>query len=85
MNPRQVKIRRAVLLALEAIPPGLLLPDDMLRAEASRLVVPRPMTAELDRELLAAERARQMTGVYGEEGTKWQLADAGRAWLAEHP
>jgi hypothetical protein len=84
MNPRQVKIRRAVLLALEAIPAGLLLPDDMLRAEAARLVVPRPTGAELDRELLEAERARQMTGVYSDEGTKWKLADPGRAWLAEH-
>jgi hypothetical protein len=82
---RQTNIRRAVLSALDAVPGGYLLPDDMLRADAARLVTPRPTTAELDAELAAADAARLILGVPGEEATKWKLTDAGRAWLAEHP
>jgi hypothetical protein len=85
MTTREVKIHRALLAALHDIPGNLMLPDDLLRAEAARLVVPRPTASELDAQLLNAERERRITGVYTEEGTKWKLADAGRAWLAEHP
>ena len=61
MNPRQVKIRRAIMASLQAIEPYLL-PDDILRAEAARLIVPRPLATELDQQLLEAERTRQITG-----------------------
>jgi hypothetical protein len=84
MNPRKMKIRRAILLALADIPDGLLLPDDLLRTEAGRLVAPRPTAAEFDEQITSADAGRLIIGVVGEEGTKWKLADPGRAWLAEH-
>ena len=85
MNPRQVKIRRALLLAAQAIPEGLLLPEDLLRAEAGRLVVPKPTTSELDQQIEAADAGRQLIGISTDEGVKWKLSAAGRAWLTEHP
>ena len=80
---RQTDIRRALLLALEACG-SWLLPDALLRGNASRQLVPAPTTAELDAEIRAADTEHLMTGVQSETGAKWKLADAGRAWLAEN-
>jgi hypothetical protein len=59
--------------------------DEMLKIEAARLVIPRPTDAELREQTGAADAALQITGIVGDDGLKWKLADAGRAWLAEHP
>ena len=83
LNRRQFKIRRALQAAAD-IPDDLMLPDDLLRAEAGRLVVPKPTTAEFDEQIKAADAARQLIGVVSESGTKWKLGTAGRAWLAEN-
>lgn len=80
---RQTDIRRALLSALEACGTWLL-PDALLRGNASRQLVPPPTTAELDVEIRAADTEHLMTGVQAETGPKWKLADAGRAWLAEN-
>jgi hypothetical protein len=85
MTPRDIKVHRAILNALKAMPADILLPDDLLRADVARLVFPRPTLVEVDQQLLDCERDRHITGIYTDEGTKWKLADAGRAWLAEHP
>lgn len=82
---RQFKIHRALLDALAAISGGYLLPEDILRADASRLVVPAPSTAEIDEELRRADRERRVTGIESETGMKWKITDVGRAWLAENP
>ena len=84
MNAPALKLRRGLLQALAAIPPGYLLPEDTLRADAARVVIPRPTTAALDQELAALDSQRLIIGVDTEEGRKWRIADAGRAWLAEH-
>lgn len=84
-TPRQTKLRRALLQALAAVPAGYLLPDDLVRAESARLVVPAPTTSELDAEIRAADTERLILGVQGEDSVKWKLTDAGRAWLVEHP
>lgn len=80
---RQTDIRRALLSALEACGTWLL-PDALLRGNASRQLVPPPTTSELDAEIRAADTEHLMTGVQAETGAKWKLADAGRAWLAEN-
>ena len=82
---RQTKVRRAVLKALECVPADFLLPEDTLRADARRLVLPAPTTAELDYEIAVADAQRLITGVQAEDSTKWKLSDGGRAWLAENP
>lgn len=84
MNAHALRLRRGLLHALAAIPPSYLLPEDTLRADAARACVPRPTTAALDQELAALDSQRLIIGVDTEEGRKWCLADAGRAWLAEH-
>jgi hypothetical protein len=82
---RQLKIHRAVLDSLTAVPGGYLLPDEILRADAARLVYPAPTTAELDEEIRRADRERRAVGLDTESGMKWKLSDTGRAWLAENP
>ncbi len=85
MTRRAISLRTAILTVLANLPSGYLLPDDLLRTDASRLVAPRPTTAELDQQIREADISRQITGVPSDEGTKWGLSDVGRAWLAEHP
>lgn len=82
---RQTSLRRALLHVLSLVPAGYLLTDDLLRADASRIVCPRPTTSELDSEIRDADTARLMTGVQSETGPAWKLSDSGRAWLAENP
>ncbi len=82
---RQLKIDRAVLHALALIPEGYLAPQSLLHGDAARLVLPRPSTAELDEAVAHADASHRIVGVHGEEGVKWKISDAGRAWLAEHP
>ncbi len=84
LSSKQLKIRRALLAVLQDLPDSILLPDDLLRAEASRLVLPRPTTAELDEQIEKADASRQILGIQGDEGTKWKITDVGRAWLGEH-
>jgi len=85
LTPREIKIRRAVLLSARNMPEDILLSDEMLRADANRLVLPRPTTAELDQQIAAADCARQLIGIPSDEGVQWQLSIAGRAWLVAHP
>ena len=85
MTVRVLNIRRALLQALKNMPQGILMPTHMLFADARRLVLPAPTAAELEEELQAADDVRLITGITTDEGTKWKLSDAGRAWLAEHP
>lgn len=85
MNSRSIKIRRALLRVLKAMPDGYLLTDELLREDIGRFVVPVPTTAELDEQISAADAARQIVGIPTDEGTKWKIGDPGRAWLAEHP
>lgn len=82
---RQIKILRALLLALKVIPKAFLLPDSILRTDASRVCLPRPTTAELDEGIASADHDRLIVGVQGEEEAKWKITDAGLAWLAENP
>lgn len=84
-TPRQTKILRAILLALRSIPQGYLLPDSVLRADASRVCIPRPTTAELDDGIATADADRLITGVQGQEETKWKISESGLAWLSENP
>lgn len=84
MDNRSLSIRRALLKVLRNLPDGILLPEELLRIEAARLVVPRPTTSELVEQVLEADVAHQIIGIPTDEGTKWKLAQAGRAWLAEH-
>jgi hypothetical protein len=81
---RETAIRRALLQALRAVPAGYLLPDDILRADAGRMVAPAATTAELDGEIRDADKARLIVGIPGEDDIRWQVTDAGRAWLAMH-
>lgn len=85
-SPRQTAIRRAILRVLSLMPEGIVIPDRLLRADAQRLVLPpAPTTAELDAEIAAADTARLITSIQGEDDTLRKLNDAGHAWLAEHP
>lgn len=83
---RQTDIRRAVLRVLSLMPEGVVIPDRLLRADAQRMMLPpAPTTAELDAEISAADTARLITSVQGEDDTMRKINEAGRAWLAEHP
>lgn len=84
-TPRQTKILRALLWALKSIPQGYLLPDSVLRADASRVCLPRPTQAELDEGISTADCDRLITGVQGQEETKWKISEQGLAWLSENP
>lgn len=87
LTRRQLSLRRAVLLvARDFTDARHIAPEDLLRGEAARLTVPpTPTTAELDEAIRGADAARLILGVSTDEGVKWKLTDAGRAWLAEHP
>jgi hypothetical protein len=84
-NSRQTSIRRALLTALDQVQ-GFLLPDALLRTEASRLVTGgRPTMAEFDREIAEADKGRLIIGVTGEDTMKWKITESGSLWLAENP
>ena len=76
---RQTTLRRTLLEVLTLMPVGILTTDRLLRADATRLVAPRPTTAELDAEIAAADTDRLLVGVQGEDAVKWKITDAGRA------
>jgi hypothetical protein len=84
-NRRQISLRRALLQSLVDVPAGYLLTDELLRADASRRVVPEPTTLELDAAIRSADQDRLLLGLGTDEGTKWGISDAGRLWLAAHP
>ena len=83
---RRLQIRRAILQALDDVPDNYLLPDETLRADAGRRMLPAPTRSELDAEILRADEDRLIAGVTtADEGAKRKITDAGRLWLAEHP
>lgn len=85
-NTRETTVRRALLQVLALMPAGVVISDRLLRADAQRLVLhPTPTTAELDAEIRAADAARLIVSVPGEDDYMRKITDAGRAWLAEHP
>ncbi len=81
---RQLSTDRAVLLALSAVPADMLLSDETLRADAARIVHPRATAIELDESLSWLDVKRRIAGLAGENGTQWQITDAGRLWLAQN-
>lgn len=85
MTHREVKLMRAVLAALAAVPADLLLVDEVLRADAARMLAPRATVAEMDWAIHAAEKQRRIAGIVGELGPQWQITAAGRLWLAQNP
>lgn len=80
---RQHKIDAAVLQALANVG-EYLLPQSVLAADVGRLVVPRPLTSELEAALKYHDEQRRIIGIQGETETRWKLSDLGRAWLAEN-
>jgi hypothetical protein len=84
-TPRQIEIDRCLLLALASIPEEYVHRDATLRADICRCVDPVPTTAEIDAAIRHADTRRRITGILTEDGFKWKIADAGRAWLAENP
>jgi hypothetical protein len=84
-TPRQTALRRALLQALAPMPEHLPLPGRVLRADAARLVHPPATTAELDAEIRAADQARLLVSLPGEDDWQHTLTDAGRLWLARNP
>jgi hypothetical protein len=84
MTKRQAKVTRAILDTLATVPEGYLLPDESLRADAARMMTPPPTTAELDEAIRSADRARLITGITTDTGTRWKASAVGHAWLAEN-
>ena len=82
---RQIQIARALLAALSAVPADLLLAEEVLRADAARMVTPRPTTAEVDAQIRYLDEKRRIAGIAGESGMSWQITDAGRLWRAQNP
>lgn len=85
LSPRQIKIDRALLAALAAVPADLLLDDETLRADAARMVTPRATTTELDERIGYLDTHRRIAGIEGDTGMSWQITKAGRLWLAQNP
>ncbi len=82
-STRQNKIDLAIAECL-ALAAGFLLPDSILKADASRLVVPRPSDSELTDSILYHDRAGRLTSVQGETESKRKLNEQGNAWLQEN-
>jgi hypothetical protein len=80
---RQHKVDVAVAEALSASG-TYLLPISILKADASRLVVPRPADTELNTALQYHDAAGRIVTVLGETESKHKLNDEGRAWLSEN-
>lgn len=85
MTPREISIERAILTALSAVPPGMLLGDETLRADAARIVRPRASTVELDARIRALDEKRRIAGIQGDLGMEYEITQAGRLWLAQNP
>ncbi len=82
-DSRQYKVNVAVAEALKAAG-TYLLPDSILKADVSRLVVPRPGNTEIEAAIQYHDRAGRLTTVQGETEPKRKLNDQGAAWLAEN-
>lgn len=82
-SARQHKIDRAVAECL-AQAGTFLLPDSVLKADAARLVVPRPSETELQDSIAYHDRAGRLTSIAGETEQKRKLNDAGHAWHQEN-
>ena len=85
LTPRQISIDRAILTALAAMPAEMLLLEEVLRADASRMVPVRPTTVEFDERLRYLDGRRRIAGLEGESSMQWQITDAGRLWRALNP
>jgi hypothetical protein len=85
LTPRQLKIDRAILAALAAVPVDLLLDEETLCADAARMVTPRATTAELDERVRYLDSHRRIAGIPTETGTSWQITASGRLWLQQNP
>lgn len=83
-TPRQLSADRAILEALAQVPAGHLLLDSILRADVSRIVQPRPSTAELDEAIAHADTSRRIVGTPDDIGMLWELTAVGRSWRAQH-
>jgi hypothetical protein len=81
-SARQHKVDLALAEALAAAG-SYLLPDSILKADAARLVVPRPSESELLDCIAHHDRSGHLTSVAGATEQKRKLNDAGRAWLQE--
>ena len=84
-NARQTAVRRALLQVLALMPEGVMIPDRLLFADAQRMIAVPPTTAELEAEIRAADTAKLVTSVIGEDAVMRKLTLAGGAWLIEHP
>ena len=85
LTHRQLSIDRAILAALAAVPASMLLPEDILRPDAGRMVRPQPTMEEMDERLRYLNGQRRIAGLDGETGMQWQITDAGRLWRAQNP
>lgn len=83
-NPRQHKIDIAVAKALALAEPYLL-PEDVLKADAARLVAPRATETELAAAIAYHDGEKRLTSDQGETGVSYKLNQNGRAWLSENP
>jgi hypothetical protein len=81
MTERELKIYRAILEALRAVPGPYLLPEPILAADVRHLVVPPPEPWEFVAALKAARNEGCVLTVAGVASQKYQLTDQGRAWL----
>lgn len=84
LTARDIEIDRAILTALSAVPADMLLPEEALRSDASRIVRPAATTAELDARIRFLDTRRRIEGIAGEAGRQWQITDAGRLWLTRN-
>ena len=80
---RQHQIDVALAKCLEQAAPYLL-PEGVLKADAGRLVVPRPTNTELADSIRYHDTAGRLTSVQGETEAKYKLNEDGRAWLQEN-
>lgn len=82
-STRQHRIDIAVAACLVAAG-TYLLPDSVLKADAARMVVPRPSESELLDSISYHDKAGHLTSIAGETEQKRKLNDAGRAWHLEN-
>jgi hypothetical protein len=79
---RSLALDLAVLGVLAALPADQLMPEEQLRAEVARSVLPRPTTTEIDERLRTLDTRRRIAGLVGASGPRWQITDLGRLWRA---
>jgi hypothetical protein len=78
-------IKRALLRALDecgkyAVPESALVESALIKIDHLS-----PTTAEIDAQLRVIGTERLSVSLPSERGTKWQINDAGRLWLAANP